>query len=248
MNIDASPSYSEFRQQCNLYDIDICHNGDWLDVYTHRLVFRVFHNTTGDDEPPVYKMVGSVHSLLCRIESTRCSKYDMKVMKDVVLSHRLQWCVALLGKHSSVEDGKVELLHWDGQKRLVEDSLEAEMQRMCIIKDGGVGNLGFNPVSAFPTVDGHSDKCECSIGWFVDNWTIVADRHHTAFGDVDIPLGSYKVPGQGLNLPVYFTYGSPAFLRMLLEISILWKRSFIVHSSYVRRVSSCNDADVWRRL
>jgi|688.fasta_scaffold25182_8 hypothetical protein len=259
----CSPAYTEFRAHCHLPHQSFSRNlsslGDcvecagvdileeWVDVYTHRLIFRVFDVGEGSCELPVYKMVGTVRSLMCRVKVGECTKSNMRKIKDFALSHRLQWCIALLDKNSTVESGRLELLGITGERRIVDDSLLAEMHRLGIMPCKYTGNVGtcFHSVSTFPTVDGHSDRGERSIGNFVESAAVFFDRHSTLYGIVDVHIGTFKMPGQGLNLPVYFTHSSFAFQRLLLEISILWRRSFDATTSYARDHQQSDGSTKW---
>jgi hypothetical protein len=152
------------------------------------------------------------------------------MLMQSVLHHRLQFCIALLDRYSTMEAGRVTLVHWDGTIRVVEDSFQHELQRMQVLAP--LDRHVFHPGRSFSTVDGSDNRAECSIPWFVDNWTVVTERHPTPYGVIDIKAGLYAIPGQGLNLPVYFTYGSPAFKKLLHEMFLLWQRSFHVHRAY----------------
>jgi hypothetical protein len=214
--------YESFGKSC-LFSVVNNFHGDVLDVYTERIVFKVFHQEVDDASNVVYKMVGTVKTLLCKIPV--CSHYMKRTflheLEHAILAHPLQWCVAFLDENSTLEKGRVEIVNWNNTVRIIEHSLLEEMNNMNLL---GVRTT-FSPLECFPGVDGLDNRQECSIGWFIQNWT--------AFTENQLCF-HWVLPGQGLNLPVYISRGSMAMQKLFKDISILWARSFHIHQLYFK--------------
>lgn len=236
-------AYDHFHKICMfVYENNRDHEGnELLQVFTHRPVLRCFHD---DGNTPVYKVVGTVKTFLCMLPILEVTKYTRQRLESLVLGHAMQWCMALLDEHSTIEDGPVTLVNLNMNRRHVQDSLHDEMMRMKILP---ATSGYFFPIHSFPGIDGLDNRSECSVSWFTSSWGLVFDRHATQYGAVDIFLGAFSVPGQALNLPFYLTFGAKEFSRVLNDISILWARSFHAHKSYVR-FADVPDNLCWRKL
>jgi hypothetical protein len=238
-------AYADFQRTCfgmyslpllDVSTLDASTSLDRFDVHTHRLVFRVFYEDSEDSgqHNVVYKMVGCVRTLLCKLQVQNMNQTALSQAQHSVMAHPMQWCIALLDRDSALECGRVTLVNSNGNQRVVEDSLVLEMKRMGIVKDNCLSEpeTWLTRTITLPTVDGSSSRDDCSVGWFIENWSMLFERHSTVHGVVDIFSGSLCVPGQALNLPIYLTHGSCAMQKVINDIRILWNRSFHVHQKY----------------
>lgn len=228
--------YHNFQQACNLLCEKEDEHGMIVHVYTHRLVYRLFYSSQDDDpkkSSSVYKLVGTVRTLLCKLPVHAATRGKLAALEAAVMNHPMQWCMALLeDQYAPMETcSYITLVNWNGRRRTMQSvDLQHELWQQT---QESLGCTALTLASQHPSVDGLLSKEECSIGWFVENVGILLSRHATPLGTVDICLGHMTLPGQGLNALVYFTDHSPALGRMLLDMQLLWARSFHVHRAYV---------------
>lgn len=231
--------YSDFKSKCFVLA------GDTIQVFTSRPVYRVYYSEGGQAQ--VYKMVGVVKSLLCSFSARCVNKHFLTLFEEAVIMHPMQWCIALLDEYSSIESGRVTLMHCNNSVRVVEDSLKDEMKRMgLLMKDF---EDCFIHQEELPGVDGLDPRHEKSVGWFIENVGVVFDRHMTPYGHIDFQLGTLNLPGQALNIEVYLTFMAPAFCRALSDITLLWRRSFQIHRAYAKHNNSTNaEWSIWQKI
>lgn len=199
-------------------------------VMTNRLVYRECKDMKdpADGTSPVYKLLGTVKSVLChyRPDLKQCTEFVKSL-----LTHPLQWCVALLDWDASMQYGGLSLVRLDGSMRRVEDSLESEMLRMGMY----LHNCSVCFESRIPVHEGNSKSMKIVEPW-VDTLAfsyVVSNSLNMNSAHIHHFFSVGRVHSQGVSVSVYVLTASEIFSKMVRDIHCLWIRSFHTHVGYV---------------
>jgi hypothetical protein len=143
---------------------------------------------------------------------------------------KLQWCIAVLKKGSTLGCGRCTLISpakGDGlSTRVVEDSLLEDMQRMGIVCDDDEG--GVKPL--LPYVN-ESNRNVVTLERVVDNH-IVSYRSTDAANNVLLLDSVCTVPSQSFDVHRMASWDSLGLCEMRDGFRRVWDRSFHIHDCY----------------